>query len=78
MTDQTEMQARIEALEAENGRVQKERDTLHKALCDLYFAVCGVNGFADCVRADSGKPYPWPALDKAEAQALAALKGEGE
>lgn len=64
MTDQTEMQARIEALEA-------ERDRLREALRDLYEV-------AFAIRLHSSKPYKFSALDKAEAKARAALKGEGE
>lgn len=49
------------------------------ALKELLQAVCGETGFAACVRQDSGRAYPWPALDAAEAKAqaaLRALKGE--
>lgn len=44
------------------------------ALKELLQAVCGETGFAACVRQDSGRAYPWPALDAAEAKAQAALR----
>lgn len=47
--------------------------TLEDALRELLHAVCGDTGFAACVRADSGKAYPWHGLDIAEANARAAL-----
>ncbi len=46
---------------------------LVEALRGLHQAVCGETGFAACVRQDSGKAYPWPALDAAEEAARAAL-----
>ena len=49
-------------------------DALHEALVDLLHAVCGKTGFAETVRRDSGRIYPWPALDLAEAKAIAALE----
>ena len=49
-------------------------DALREALVDLLHAVCGENGFAQAVRRDSGRVYPWPALDLAEAKALEALE----
>ncbi len=48
-------------------------DALREALADLLHAVCGEKGFAEAVRRDSGRVYPWPALELAEAKALAAL-----
>ena len=50
------------------------------ATLKLRHAVCGETGFAACVRIDSGKAYPWPALDEAEADVIAALArlGGGE
>jgi hypothetical protein len=48
-------------------------DALREALVDLLHAVCGKTGFAETVRRDSGRIYPWPALDLAEAKALEAL-----
>lgn len=44
-----------------------------EALKELLQAVCGETGFAARVRQDSGRAYPWPALDAAEAKAQAAL-----
>ena len=49
-------------------------DALRDALADLLHAVCGKTGFAEAVRRDSGRIYPWPALDLAEAKALEALE----
>jgi hypothetical protein len=49
-------------------------DALREALVDLLHAVCGKTGFAETVRRDSGRIYPWPALDLAEAKAVAALE----
>ena len=49
-------------------------DALREALVDLLHAVCGEKGFAEAVRRDSGRMYPWPALELAEAKALAALE----
>ena len=49
-------------------------DALRDALVDLLHAVCGKTGFAETVRRDSGRIYPWPALDLAEAKAIAALE----
>jgi hypothetical protein len=49
-------------------------DALRDALADLLHAVCGKTGFAETVRRDSGRIYPWPALDLAEAKAIAALE----
>lgn len=48
-------------------------DALREALADLLHAVCGEKGFAQAVRRDSGRIYPWPALDLAEAKARKAL-----
>lgn len=50
-----------------------QSDALREALEDLLHAVCGEKGFAESVRRDSGRIYPWPALDLAEAKARAAL-----
>ncbi len=50
-----------------------------EALRNLHGAVCGETGFAAAVRAVSGKAYPWPRLDQADADAIATLaeiKGE--
>ena len=55
-------------------RQPTQSDALREALEDLLHAVCGENGFAQAVRWDSGRIYPWPALDLAEAKAIAALE----
>jgi len=55
-----------------------ENARLRAALERLIHAVCGETGFAECVRRDSGKAYPWPALDAAEAEARAALTPASE
>lgn len=49
-------------------------DALREALAELLHAVCGEKGFAQAVRRDSGRIYPWPALDIAEAKARKALE----
>lgn len=54
--------------------VATQSDALREALVDLLHAVCGKTGFAETVRRDSGRIYPWPALDLAEAKALEALE----
>lgn len=51
-----------------------QSDALREALADLLHAVCGEKGFAQAVRRDSGRIYPWPALELAEAKAIAALR----
>jgi len=51
-----------------------QHDALRDALVDMLHAVCGQTGFAETVRRDSGRVYPWPALDLAEAKAIAALE----
>ena len=48
-------------------------DKLRAALEKLHHAVCGETGFAAAVRQESGKAYPWPALDIADDLARAAL-----
>ena len=48
-------------------------DKLREALEKLHHAVCGETGFAAAVRQESGKAYPWPALDIADDLARAAL-----
>jgi hypothetical protein len=52
----------------------EQHEALREALVDLLHAVCGEKGFAQAVRWDSGRIYPWPALELAEAKALAALE----
>lgn len=44
-----------------------------EALRALHHTVCGETGFAYCVRLDSGKAYPWPALDAADEASRAVL-----
>ena len=58
---------------AAQSLVMEMEAKLVEALEALRHAVCGETGFASCVRANSGKAYPWPALDEAEALANAAL-----
>lgn len=55
------------AEERANGRIE----ALREALISMRQAAAG---FALAVRNDSGVPYPWPALDIADAQAEAALQ----
>jgi hypothetical protein len=73
--------ARHDADEAEAYAWQLEQH-LAKAvetLRELHHAVCGKTGFAQAVRMESGKAYPWPALDKADDAVLAVLAElEGE
>ncbi len=57
---------------AECLRNEKVR-ALVEAAQKLHHAVCDDTGFAFCVRADSGKAYPWPALDIADDLVRAAL-----
>jgi hypothetical protein len=64
MTDQTEMQARIEALEAERDRLKVERDKYASALDDI------ADGLGETDVGAIGRFAP--------AVARAALKGEGE
>lgn len=47
---------------------------LRDALLVLHRSVCGPTGFADAVRHNSGKAYPWPSLDVADELARAALE----
>ena len=51
------------------GKVQ----ALVDAVQSLLQSVCGPTGFAEAVRHNSGKAYPWHSLDAAEAKARAAL-----
>jgi len=46
---------------------------LVEALEKLRHAVCGETGFSNSVCMDSGKAYPWEAIELAEDQATAAL-----
>ena len=59
--------------EARLAAVEAERDRMREALTDLLNAACGPVGFAEAVRHNSGKAYPWPSLDAAEEKARAAL-----
>jgi len=59
---------------AEEREAFNEAMVLREALEDLLHAVCGRTGFAEAVRRDSGRIYPWPALELAEAKARAALE----
>ena len=59
---------------AEERQAFNEAMALREALADLLHAVCGKTGFAETVRRDSGRVYPWPALDMAEAKARAVLE----
>ncbi len=62
-TPTSEAQAtRIEALEA--------------ALQEMMQAVCGETGFVNTIRLDTGREYPWPALDIAEERAKQALESQ--
>lgn len=54
--------------------VATQSDAVREALVDLLHAVCSEKGFAQAVRRDSGRIYPWPALDLAEAKAIKALE----
>lgn len=60
--------------DGQRDRQLMQDDALREALVDLLHAVCGKTGFAETVRRDSGRIYPWPALDLAEAKALEALE----
>lgn len=53
---------------------KNEAERLREALADLLHAVCGEKGFAEAVRRDSGRIYPWPALELAEAKARKILE----
>lgn len=69
----SEMRADRDRLAAANAALEAKLARLVGALGAMRHAVCGETGFASCVRADSGKAYPWPALDEAEALVTAAL-----
>jgi hypothetical protein len=75
------LSARIEQLVATNEELEAKLAEVVEALRKLHHSVCGETGFASCVRIDSGKAYPWPALDEADELArttLAELKGENQ
>jgi hypothetical protein len=65
---------RIHTDGSRSGGQPTQNDALREALVDLLHAVCGRTGFAEAVRRDSGRIYPWPALELAEAKARAALE----
>ena len=58
----------IEALQADNAKLREALVSMRQAAA----------GFALSVRDDNGMPYPWPALDIADAQAEAALQETGQ
>jgi hypothetical protein len=64
---------RADIADAEIARLRARVAELEEALRQLKHAVCGETGFAACVRQDSGRAYPWPALDAAEEAACRAL-----
>jgi len=66
-------EAERDRLAAANAALEAQVARLVGALEALRHTVCGETGFASCVRAHSGKAYPWPALDEAEALVNAAL-----
>ena len=72
-----QMPSRTKVITLWNTRQPTQSDALREALADLLHAVCGETGFAETVRRDSGRIYPWPALDIAEAKAIAALDALG-
>lgn len=61
---------------SKEANLWSENMKLRSALSNLLQAVCGPTGFASCVREDSRKAYPWPALDIAEKSAREALGAE--
>ena len=73
-TDQQECQAgSYVELALRFDREKEQRDELLAALESMVSATCGPDGFAECVRRDSGFAYPWPALDEAEKHARTAI-----
>ncbi len=68
--------SRLHPAEATVATLTAQVEAMRGALEKLHHAVCGETGFAACVRQDSGKAYPWPALDEADALARAALTKE--
>lgn len=84
----TDAIATLRALSAEVARLKapgepvtqtppEDVGALREALTEMVGAVCGDTGFAACVRRDSGRAYPWEALEIAEAKARAALAKQG-
>jgi hypothetical protein len=49
----------------------EQHEDLREALVDLLHAVCGKTGFAEAVRRDSGRMYPWPCQDCRDKEAMA-------
>jgi len=71
--------ANVFAPQNANAHLIAAAPDLLDALEALRHAVCGETGFAACVRKDSGRAYPWPALDEAEAIVEAAIaKARGQ
>ncbi|QDP48367.1 MAG: hypothetical protein Tp118SUR00d2C21406231_61 [Prokaryotic dsDNA virus sp.] len=66
----------VEKARAERDALQAKLAVAVEALQKLHHAVCGETGFAECVRRDSGKAYPWPALDIADTAARATLTAD--
>lgn len=64
---------RINELLAEIDRLTRQLAEARKALQALHHAVCHETGFAAAVRQDSGKAYPWEALEIADDMARRAL-----
>ena len=68
--------AAVEAYRAAKDRADAAEAKLCEAeevMWTLYHAACGPTGFAAAIRATSGVPYPWPALDEADDLARAFL-----
>ena len=79
MTERDEAWKRAAHAEKMWGEAEVKLAKAVEALRNLHGAVCGETGFAAAVRAESGKAYPWPWLDQADADAIATLaeiKGE--
>jgi hypothetical protein len=75
----SEVPEAIRALPAIDPMQDPRVVALVEAAKRLHHAVCGETGFAQCVREDSGRAYPWPALDEADdlfRATLAEIKGE--
>lgn len=69
----------VEALYETDGQPPAPDPTarLVEAARAMRSAICGPDGFAECVRRDSGRAYPWPALEIAESLMDAALASMG-
>lgn len=70
--------ASLESAISDVERLQARVKELEEATEGLLRAVCGDTGFAEAVRFDSGRAYPWPALDIAEEKARAVLQSSGD